>query len=146
MFAAYLSVFRPAFRPFAVHQRLVLDAVGNLYGTTTVGGNLSECYGGGCGVVFQLAPGVNGSWTEKVLYTFCSLSSCADGNAPMDSLILDGAGRLYGTTSGLYAGGGNVFQLTPAGNGSWTETVLFSFDGSHGYYPHAGLIAHGPRP
>jgi len=35
---------------------LIFDQAGNLYGTTSGGGELSQCYGTGCGLVFQLMP------------------------------------------------------------------------------------------
>ena len=36
---------------------------------------------------------------------------------------------------------GTVFELTPAGGGTWTEKVLHSFgSGADGTYPWAGLI------
>jgi len=57
---------------------LLFDASGNLYGTTAGGGNYT-CGPDGCGVVFELSPNSNGTWTEGVLYQFCSLSGCADG-------------------------------------------------------------------
>jgi uncharacterized repeat protein (TIGR03803 family) len=34
---------------------LVLDSAGNLYGTASAG-NLQDCNGNGCGIVFELAP------------------------------------------------------------------------------------------
>ena len=62
---------------------LVLDAGGNLYGTTFVGGHTKQCpnQGGhsGCGVIFKLARGANGRWTETVLHKF----SNTGGSVPL---------------------------------------------------------------
>jgi uncharacterized repeat protein (TIGR03803 family) len=113
---------------------LIFDAAGNLYGTTSEGGT----YDGG--TVFELTPAAGGGWTEKVLHSF---GNGNDGAYPhYAGLIFDAAGNLYGTTSGggTY-GGGTVFELTPAGGGSWTETVLHSFgNGTDGAEPYAGLV------
>ena len=124
---------------------LILDAAGNLYGTTSVGG-------AGCGAVFQLTP-VAGNWTETTLYSFDIYST---GDATNASLIFDAAGNLYGTnqlggagtTICLWFGGGTeaascgtVFKLTPAGGGTWTQTMLHSFgNGTDGQIPYAGVI------
>jgi len=112
---------------------LVMDQVGNLYGTTN-GGGTNGIGVGGFGTVFKLAPNSDGSWTESVLYSFCSLKNCADGQQPIAGLIFDIAGNLYGTTGvgGLgHASGcdgcGVVFKLTPKADGGWTESVLHSF-------------------
>jgi uncharacterized repeat protein (TIGR03803 family) len=115
---------------------LIFDAAGNLYGTTVYGG----AYGGG--VVFKLAPNADGSWTESVLHSFCSLTKCADGSFPSASLIFDTAGNLYGTT---VMGGahdfGTVFQLTATANSRWKEKVLHHFTGGKdGASPSASLI------
>jgi uncharacterized repeat protein (TIGR03803 family) len=115
---------------------LIFDATGNLYGTTFNGGANQG------GVVFKLAPNSDGSWTESVLYTFCSLTNCSDGSSPDGNLIFDQSGNLYGTT---YTGGvsdlGTVFKLAPNSDGSWTESVLHSFaGGTDGGLPAAGLI------
>jgi uncharacterized repeat protein (TIGR03803 family) len=129
-------------RPSSV---LIADAAGNLYGTTEYGGNGGCTLGQGCGVVFKLTLGGGGDWTESILYTFCSLSNCADGQAPMvGPLLIDPAGNLYGTT--VYGGAssgcdgqgcGVVFKLDTAGK----ETVLHSFTGgADGGSPTAGLI------
>src|ERR1017187_9524801 len=96
---------------------LIFDAAGNLYGTTWAGGPSD------LGTVFELTPAGGGTWTEKVLHSF--INDGTDGNEPYAGLIFDAAGNLYGTTLG---GGtafiGTVFQLTPAGGGTWTEKVL----------------------
>src|ERR1019366_1435325 len=91
------------------------------------------------GTVFELTPGADGSWTEKVLYSF---GNYPDGSEPSAGLVFDAAGNLYGTTSlgGTYAYG-TVFELTPTIGGSWIETVLYSFGGgTDGDGPLAGLI------
>ncbi len=109
---------------------LIFDAAGNLYGTTEFGG------GGGYGTVFKLTPNADGSWTESVLHWFHG----RDGSYPRAGLTFDAAGNLYGTTSGGGAFGyGAAFKLTPNADGSWTERVLHSFNGSDGAYPYAGL-------
>ena len=130
---------------------LIEDASGNLYGTTALGGagtHALECNGIGCGTVFKLSPNSSG-YVETVLHSFCSQGggNCTDGAYPYDaSLIEDASGNFYGTTS---AGGvnscdtpgcGTVFKLTPNGNGSYTESVLHSFDYTDGTSPDAGLI------
>jgi uncharacterized repeat protein (TIGR03803 family) len=95
---------------------VILDASGNLYGTTTAGGPL------GMGNVFELSPNGNGGWTERVLFNF----NGADGQAP-GALTFDSFGNLYGTTaSGGATSGGVAFKLSPA-SGLWTETILHNF-------------------
>ncbi|HEX8799106.1 MAG TPA: choice-of-anchor tandem repeat GloVer-containing protein [Terriglobales bacterium] len=111
---------------------LVFDKAGNLYGTTNAGG------GHNLGLVFKLAPELDGKWSETVLHSFQG----TDGANPNGGLIFDRAGNLYGTT---YSGGthnnGTVFKLSPDADGEWTETVLHSFQGSpDGANPDAGLI------
>jgi uncharacterized repeat protein (TIGR03803 family) len=120
------------------HAGVIFDQSGNLYGTTYYGGHRDS------GTVFKLAPNTNGSWTETVLYTFCTLSQCADGALPQAGLVFDQAGNLYGTTSegGEPSGGvGVVFKLTPNKDGSWSENVIYTFTGQKdGGFPEAGLI------
>jgi uncharacterized repeat protein (TIGR03803 family) len=110
---------------------LIMDAAGNLYGTTLNGG-----IGSGSGVVFKLAP----DGTETVLYSFCSQANCTDGQGPQAGLLMDAAGNLYGTTVAGGTGFGVVFKLAPDG----TETVLYSFcsqaNCTDGFQPFAGLI------
>ncbi len=111
---------------------LIFDQAGNLYGTTYLGGAYKQ------GTVFQLTPNGDGSWRESVLHSFNN----TDGSNPSASLVFDAAGNLYGTTrtGGTYYEG-TVFQLTPNSDGSWTESVLYSFtNGADGGNPYAELI------
>lgn len=111
---------------------LTLDASGNLYGGAQGGA-------GGFGVVYKLTPArQSSSWTETLLHTF----NGRDGQAPTDGLIFDGAGNLYGETfAGGQYGYGTVFELSPNSDGSWTETVLYSFTGgADGQNPVGGVI------
>ncbi|MGA7218290.1 MAG: choice-of-anchor tandem repeat GloVer-containing protein [Candidatus Sulfotelmatobacter sp.] len=104
---------------------LIFDAAGNLYGTTMTGGRALK------GSVYEL-PAPN-----YALSTLASFNG-ANGNAPTAGVILDSLGNLYGTTSaGGYFSKGNVFELSPNGNGGWSETILFSFNGANGQAPGA---------
>jgi uncharacterized repeat protein (TIGR03803 family) len=91
---------------------LAIDSAGNLYGTTTAGGD-TLCALQGCGVIFE----VNASRTETTLYPF---PGGIEGALSFGGLILDSSGNLYGTASiggnvgGTCGGGcGVVFELTP---------------------------------
>jgi len=114
---------------------LIFDAPGNLYGTTSNGGS-RKCPGG-CGVVWKLGRNPKGTRTVSILHAFTG----ADGANPFAGLALDNAGNLYGTTArgGTYSGGA-VFKLAPNADGTWTESVLYTFTGGgDGGYPLAGL-------
>jgi uncharacterized repeat protein (TIGR03803 family) len=106
---------------------LIMDAAGNLYGTTsTMGG-----YGNG-GTVFELSQ-QNGSWALTTLNAFASQEG-----GPMAPLTMDAAGNLYGTTNN---GFGTVFKLTRE-NGDWTYSLLHSFtNGSDGGNPVSAGVA-----
>jgi uncharacterized repeat protein (TIGR03803 family) len=112
---------------------LIQDSAGNLYGTTTGGGDLSLRGGVGCGVVFKLDP----TGRETVLYTF---SGGADGCELLAALVRDAAGNLYGTTDTPLAVCqlcGVVFKLDMSGK----LTVLHTFTGSDGLQVNnVGLI------
>src|SRR5271166_6415696 len=66
-----------------------------------------------------------------------------NGEVPLGKVVVDDAGDLFSTTSrgGEYSDG-MVFEIakTSAGYAS-TPTVLASFDGANGAYPHAGLVS-----
>jgi len=120
---------------------LIFDAVGNLYGAARGGGAY------GHGVVYELTPNLDGSWTETVLHNF---ANGADGAYPDHSnLTFDSTGNLYGVTADggvqtcfwLDSGCGVVFKLTPNGDGTWTESVLYSFTGGKdGSIPQSTLV------
>ena len=113
---------------------LVLDAEGNLYGTTFIGGSLTCNAPNGCGVVFKLTA----AGRYKLLHTF---TGAPDGAEPPMGLIGDWFGNLYGVTEwGGYSadctwgagltppsvpGCGTVFKLDARGH----FTVLYTFTG-----------------
>jgi hypothetical protein len=117
---------------------LVIDATGNLFGTTPDGGDLNCNSMIGCGVAFQLMPNADGSWKEKVVHTFINST---DGAAPIAGLTIGSSGSLYGTTnSGGQGGYGTVFELKQTASG-WKLNTLFSFQ-QHDFSenPTAGVI------
>jgi uncharacterized repeat protein (TIGR03803 family) len=110
---------------------VIMDRVGNLYGGTTSDGFVAS--------VFELSPSGNG-WQITVLHTFQAGSS--DG--PWGNLVLDSNGNLYGTTKSLGTFGlGNIFKLSPSGNG-WTYTDLYDFSNNgDGEFPTGDLTIDG---
>jgi len=94
---------------------LTIDNSGNLYGTTELGGTQGK------GTIFKIDPSGN----HTVLHSFLCCPPL--GKNPVASLILDGAGNLYGTAlnGGDQAENGTVFKLSPDG----TLTVLHEFNG-----------------
>jgi uncharacterized repeat protein (TIGR03803 family) len=104
---------------------LILDATGNLYGTTYFGG-VSKA-----GVVYKL----DSTGKETVLHSF---HGKPDGSHPFAGVIQDAAGNLYGTTqSGGASRKGVVYMLNKAGK----KTILYSFTGgADGAIPNGGLL------
>ena len=113
---------------------LVFDQSGDIYGTARRGGQ-GVCEGYGCGTVYELTHSGN-NWTQSVLYSFTGGS---DEGLPDSGVIFDPSGNLYGTTQGCVGDNGTAFELTPAGLG-WDYSTIFTFGGSAGYCPVAGLI------
>jgi uncharacterized repeat protein (TIGR03803 family) len=101
---------------------LSFDDLGNIYGTTQLGGYMvgicADNYG--CGVVFALMPS-NGSWVENVLHAFGF--SGDPGVWPTAGVIFDKHGNLYGTTTAS-----TVFQLARSDSGWKYNTLLETAD------------------
>jgi uncharacterized repeat protein (TIGR03803 family) len=112
---------------------LVMDAQGNLYGTTSSGGGSSRACGNlPCGTVFRVSR-AHGESKETRLYSFTGKS---DGGKPRASLLRDTHGNLYGTS---FFASGTVFRVSLVA-GKWTQTGLYDFSGGTDGGPSAGLI------
>jgi len=105
----------------AVPQYLILDAAGNLYGTTYSGGQCS--FTEGCGVVFKLD--TMGNYT--VVHTFRGLYDAHPGTP----LSFDAKGNLYGIAGSV------LFRLTPSGK----KTELYDFYELYGWVRPSGTLA-----
>jgi hypothetical protein len=116
---------------------LLFDKMGNLYGTTALGGTSTDFAeeNNGVGTVFELSPpgAGGGSWSEQILWNF--QNNGTDGFSPVGGVVIDPNGNVYGTTEygGPYSDepyvGGTAFKLTPPAmaGGSWGETILWDF-------------------
>lgn len=120
-----LHNFPPPPKGAGSESSLILDAAGNLFGTTLQGGAAND------GVVFRL----NTNGTLTVLHDF---SGGADGAQPSGAVIRDSKGNLYGTTSGGgAANAGTLYKVDIKGK----ETVLHNFGGpGDGANPYCTLF------
>ena len=97
---------------------VIEDAAGNLYGTTSGGTS-------GGGTVFELRR-LGSSWIETVLHDF---SGGSDGVGPGNLIMDRTTGAIFGTTAqGGAADCGTAFELSQS-KGTWTETVIYAFQG-----------------
>src|SRR5580700_10116047 len=127
---------------------LIIDQAGDLVGTTENGGSALQ------GTVFKITPKGKGKVEESLIHEFAGE---ADGAFPNSGLTLGAAGTLYGVVS---QGGGNggknickedsgescgiVYKLTPSSDGTWTETILYTFKGgADGAGPADDVLAFG---
>jgi uncharacterized repeat protein (TIGR03803 family) len=117
---------------------LVQGKDGNFYGTASQGGQGAV---NAVGTVFKITPA--GQLTT--LYSFCSQTSCAEGDLPTAGLVLGKDGNFYGTTTelGAHGNGGTVFKISSSGR----LTTLYSFCSPDtfpncldGETPYGGLI------
>jgi uncharacterized repeat protein (TIGR03803 family) len=113
----------------------VMDAKGNLYGTTYAGG-VNDL-----GIIFELSPPAKqgGGWTRTTLHQF---SGASDGAHPSAGLVMDSQGNIYGTT---YQGigktqHGTVFKFSTARPRKLTTLHNFAGPPNDGAYP-AGALA-----
>ena len=126
------------------YDGLVIDAIGNLYGTASLGGPSNA------GTVFELINNPPGTYTEKVLYNFTGFNG--DGRSPQTSLIIDSSNNLYGTTlfggtstaCGTKLGCGTAFELAYSSTSqsyAATTTILHTFlGGSDGGSPSSLIM------
>ena len=110
---------------------LIMDASGNLFGTTNAGGASND------GTVFEMVKGASGYGAPVVLASFTG----ANGANPSASLVADAAGDLFGTTeAGGANGDGTVFELAKTASGYAAPVVLANFAGANGANPYGSLI------
>jgi uncharacterized repeat protein (TIGR03803 family) len=103
-------------------SNVVLDSSGNVYGVSA-GGAADG------GSVWELSPSTGGGWTISPVWVF-GATNAKDGMRPNGPLIFDKDGNLYGVTSAGGANGeGTAFELSPGSGGTWTETILYNFQG-----------------
>lgn len=107
---------------------VVVDAAGNVYGTTNSGGPNNW------GEVYELTHSGSG-WALQILHAFQNQD---DGRSPYGGLAFDGAGNLYGSAGNNGQGfGGTIFQLSPSSGGGWAFNLVYSLSGRMG--PEASL-------
>ena len=124
--------------------RVVFGPDGALYGTTQSGGNGGCTEGDGCGTVFRLTPQprpcprFSCPWNETVLHAFTGGS---DGEIPYyGDLAFDSAGNIFGTTPlGGINNQGILYKISRQ-DGSWTESVAYTFVGAPAQYPQSGVV------
>jgi uncharacterized repeat protein (TIGR03803 family) len=112
---------------------LIFDNLGTLYGATALGGP------GSYGTVFTLSGPEHTTFDQ--IYWFTGLRYLLGDGIPSSDLVRDASGNLYGTTSGQIPGlTSTIFQLTPTGEGGWTENILYRFvTPADGDWPSGGL-------
>lgn len=103
---------------------LTMDAAGNLYGVTNIGG------ANDAGYVFELSSTSTGRWNLTTLYSFGVYTGPGPA-VPFSGVVFDSAGNLYGVSAnGGTEGSGTVYELSPSVGGGWTETTLVNFPSS----------------
>jgi hypothetical protein len=121
----------------ATPSGLVLDRLGNIYGTTVYGSNYND------GTLFKLTASQTVPWRKTRLHVFNP--GVGGGRNPEGPLLIDKNGYVVGTTRG---GGprdaGTVYSFAlPFGPATVTPTLRYAFGGrgGDGAYPRNGLIA-----
>ena len=122
---------------WAPNGGLIIDAAGNLYGTTMRGGSNHN------GVIYELSKTANG-WTYRTIYNFTGIGG---NSVPSTGLAYygqqlgapwDGSSPLFGTTDkDVYGKGGIVYVLNHDGD-TWNVSVIHQF--SSGSFPQALLV------
>jgi uncharacterized repeat protein (TIGR03803 family) len=120
---------------------VMLDALGNLYGTTSIGGAV------GYGSVYRLKPTKSG-WTETLLHSFTDQNGDGSGMYYVN-IISDAGGNLYGATAfGGANNTGTVWELVYSKTKDrYSEKVLYTFGSTSsgdGNYPYGGVVMGKP--
>jgi hypothetical protein len=113
---------------YAPWAGVIVDAKGNLFGSTTIGGT-GPCFGfAGCGTLYELSPpaGAGQQWQFEKLYDF---QGGLDGEGPHAPLTLGPHGELFGYATG--GSNGTVFRLVPPAGArtAWRFDILYVFQG-----------------
>ena len=132
------------------YAALLMDAAGDLFGTTYLGGPNGEGVGlSGDGTAYELVNNGGGSYSQTTLVNFGAVVnidglpnvSGNNGLLPLAGLIADANGDLFETTTGggtyiddgvVYSAGGTVFELVNNGGGSYTQATLATFNSLNG--------------
>ncbi len=120
---------------------VVLDASGNLYGTTAGGGNPACSFYAvkGCGIIYKLSPPASGQGKYSFT-TIWSFTGGADGNQPNSRTVFDKGGViLVSVSQSPNHSFGKIVELTPpsAGGSAWSAAPLWTFSGGlDGAYRH----------
>src|SRR5437762_7996955 len=82
------------------------------------------------------APGDALAGKFKVLYSFCAVQFCHDGEIPAAPLLMDSSGNLFGTTTEGGIALGTAFELKRTDKGNYRYRVIWNFNGSPTSYRH----------
>lgn len=105
---------------------LAIGTDGTLFGTTEGGGIFGVAYN--LGPRPTPCPSILCPWIDTVIHTF---GRSGDGSQPVNGLVFDPAGNLYGTLNiGGAGNNGAVFQMTKSGQ-TWSESVIYNFTGGN---------------
>jgi hypothetical protein len=102
------------------HGRVnLIDAAGNIYGFEN---------GGSYNQIYELSPSSSGTWTHKIIYNG---TSTLPASFPS---FMDASGNIYGVVgsaggTACLGGCGIAFELSPNSNGTWSNNILYSFQG-----------------
>jgi uncharacterized repeat protein (TIGR03803 family) len=106
---------------------LIMDAGGNIYGTTFSS-------------AFELISNGKGGFNLATLFSFNPANAKTQGSNPMGTLAFDPTGNLWGTTVSGGANGFGVLYKLIKGTKGWTQSVLGSFSAHSGENPYAGVV------
>ena len=129
---------------------LIMDAAGNLFGTS-VGGGINCVLTGGCGTAFELPVDTTTptGYASVIAATDSgSFTGGVDGKFPFAGLFMDPNGNVFGTNSQggtgcASANCGTVFEFVKnQATGTYSGPVtLFGFNGTNGIEPLSNLIS-----